>query len=106
MKNRMQILLPFVLMLAMVFAVRYDAAIISPHSGGELSLIVAGLAFLIAIVLGIRAARKRRWFRAAAMAVTLVCVFVCDHWLWKQVPPCTDCEPAEYAEWLERTDES
>jgi len=93
-------------MLAMVLAVRHDAVSISPHSGGELSLGVTGLSILTAVVLGIRAAKKRRWLCAAMMALTLVCCFACDHWLTLHTPPCAECEPVEFAEWIKRTGES
>lgn len=102
-KNLKAVVLPLALIIATVPAVVYDAATMTPHTGGILSSGMLLLALVIAVVQGVRFAKRRLWFRAALMALVLVCCVVCDGWLRMQVPPCSECEPAEYAEWIERT---
>ena len=102
-KNLPVLATPLLLIIGMVLAVRYDAATMMPHTGGILSSGMILLALVIAVVQGVRFVKRRLWFRAALMALVLVCCAVCDGWLWTQVPPCSECEPAEYAEWIERT---
>ena len=89
------------LMIAMATAVCYDLPRMTSHSGGFLSMYVMIVAFLIAVILGVLALRKRRWLRVAMLAAVIVFVFVCDCWISWQVPPCADCDPKLYAEWLE-----
>lgn len=97
-------LLALALMLAMTAAVRYDAPRMSAHSGGELSAAVMVASLLAAAVPGIRAVRKKQWLCAVMMAMVLLFAVGCDRWLWLQTPPCPECEPAQYAEWIEDTD--
>ena len=98
-----EIPLALMVMLAMAAAVRCDAANMTPHSGGLLSLTALGLSLLLAVVIGVRALKRRKWLSLALMVLVILFVFACDRWIGLQVPPCSECDPVEYAEWLEDT---
>lgn len=100
----MKILKPVLMMVAMAASAVYDAPGMQPHGGGELTLVVTFIVLTGAVVMGVRAIVRRRWLCAAVMAAVILFGVACDRWLWLQSPPCPECDPQEYAHWLEVTD--